>query len=149
MINRVILTGRLTKDPDLRKTQTGKSVANFTVAVDRMKRKDQEVADTDFIGCQAWNKTAEYICNYAKKGTLIGVDGRIQTRNYDDSTGRKVYVTEVVCESVSLLSGYGNRYITPDTDPRTVGYAGAQNAMSGYDYSSGSTFEISSDDLPF
>ena len=59
MINRVILTGRLTKDPELRKTQTGKSVANFTVAVDRMRRKDQDVADTDFISCQAWNKTAE------------------------------------------------------------------------------------------
>nr|DAU46166.1 MAG TPA: Single strand binding protein [Caudoviricetes sp.] len=149
MINRVVLTGRLTKDPDLRKTQTGKSVTSFTIAVDRMKRKDQEVADTDFISCQAWNKTAEYVCNYAKKGTLIGVDGRIQTRNYDNASGQKVYVTEVVCESVSLLSAYGNRNITPDTDPRTVGYAGAQNAMSGYDYSSGSTFEISSDDLPF
>ncbi|WP_373116422.1 single-stranded DNA-binding protein [Holdemania massiliensis] len=149
MINRVVLIGRLTKDPDLRKTQTGKSVTSFPIAVDRMKRKDQEVADTDFITCQAWNKTAEYICSYAKKGTLIGVDGRIQTRNYDNAAGQKVYITEVVCESVSLLFGYGNRNITPDKDPRTAGYAGAQNAMSGYDYSSGSTLEISSDDLPF
>ena len=149
MINRVVITGRLSRDPELRKTQTGKSVANFTVAVDRMRRKDQEVADTDFISCQAWNKTAEYIGNYAKKGTLIGVDGRIQTRNYDNASGQKVYVTEVVCESVSLLSAYGNRNITPDTDPRTAGYACAQNAMSGYDYSSDPTLEISSDDLPF
>ena len=149
MINRVILTGRLTKNPDLRKTQSGKSVTNFTVAVDRPRRKDQEVAETDFISCQAWNKTAEYICRYAKKGTLIGVDGRIQTRNYDNASGQKVHVTEVVCDSVSLLSGYGNRNITPDTDPRTVGYAGAQNAMSGYDYSTESDLDISSDDLPF
>lgn len=149
MINRVVLIGRLTKDPDLRKTQTGKSVTSFPIAVDRMKRKDQEVADTDFITCQAWNKTAEYICSYAKKGTLIGVDGRIQTRNYDNAAGQKVYITEVVCESVSLLFGYGNRNITPDKDPRTAGYAGAQNAMSGYDYSSDPTLEISSDDLPF
>lgn len=149
MINRVILTGRLTKNPDLRKTQSGKSVTNFTVAVDRPRRRDQEAADTDFISCQAWNKTAEYICNYAKKGTLIGVDGRIQTRNYDNASGQKVYVTEVVCDSVTLLSGYGNRGITPDIDPRTVGYAGAQNAMSGYDYSAGPALEISSDDLPF
>ena len=149
MINRVILTGRLVRDPELRKTRTGKSVTTFAVAVDRTRRKDQEAADTDFISCQAWNKTAEYICNYAKKGTLIGVDGRIQTRNYDNASGQKVFVTEVVCDSVSLLSGYGNRNITPDTDPRTVGYAGAQNAMSGYDYSTGSALEISSDDLPF
>lgn len=149
MINRVILTGRLTKNPDLRKTQSGKSVTNFTVAVDRPRRRDQEAADTDFISCQAWNKTAEYICNYAKKGTQIGVDGRIQTRNYDNASGQKVYVTEVVCDSVTLLSGYGNRGITPDTDPRTVGYASAQNAMSGYDYSAGPALEISSDDLPF
>ena len=149
MINRVILTGRLVRDPELRKTQSGKSVANFTVAVDRPRRKDQEATDADFVSCQAWNKTAEYIRNYAKKGTLIGVDGRIQTRNYDNTAGQKVYVTEVVCDSVSLLSGYGNRNITPDTDPRTVGYAGAQNAMSGYDYSTEPTLEISSDNLPF
>lgn len=68
MINRVILTGRLVRDPELRKTRTGKSVTTFAVAVDRTRRKDQEAADTDFISCQAWNKTAEYICNYAKKG---------------------------------------------------------------------------------
>ena len=80
---------------------------------------------------------------------LLAVDGRIQTRNYDNASGQKVYVTEVVCESVSLLSAYGNRNITPDTDPRTAGYACAQNAMSGYDYSSDPTLEISSDDLPF
>jgi len=141
MINRVVLTGRLVRDPELRKTQSGKSVANFTVAVDRPRRKDKEAADTDFINCQAWNKTAEYIRNYAKKGTLIGVDGRIQTRNYDNTSGQKVYVTEVVCDSVSLLSGYGNRNITPDTDPRTAGYAG--------DYSTGPELEISSDYLPF
>ena len=149
MINRVILTGRLARDPELRKTQSGLSVCSFQLAVDRPKLKGQDEAVTDWISCQAWNKTAEYIGNYAKKGTLIGVDGRIQTRNYDNASGQKVYVTEVVCESVSLLSAYGNRNITPDTDPRTAGYACAQNAMSGYDYSSDPTLEISSDDLPF
>lgn len=141
MINRVVLTGRLTKIRICARRRPGKSVTNFTVAVDRPRRKDQEIADTDFINCQAWNKTAEYICRYAKKGTLIGVDGRIQTRNYDNASGQKIYVTEIVCDSVSLLSGYGSRNITPDTDPR--------NAMSDYDYSTAPTLEISSDDLPF
>lgn len=158
MINRVILTGRLTKDPELRKTQTGKSVANFTVAVDRMRRKDQEVADTDFISCQAWNKTAEYIGNYAKKGTLIGVDGRIQTRNYDNASGQKVYVTEVVCDSVQLLeskSASENRSASMGYQPQNAGYAqanpfGDAAANDGFDdFSAGPTLDISSDDLPF
>lgn len=121
-------------------------------ALDELKareQKEQDDAVTDWISCQAWRQAADYICNYAKKGALLAVDGRLQTRNYDNAAGQKVYITEVVCESVSLLFGYGNRNITPDKDPRTAGYAGAQNAMSGYDYSSDPTLEISSDDLPF
>ena len=124
MINRVVLAGRLTKDPELRKTQSGKSVTNFTVAVDRPRRKDQEVAETDFISCQAWNKTAEYICRYAKKGTLIGVDGRIQTRNYDNASGQKVHVTEVVCDSVTLdrtvFCGWEKKAIQPSTAMKRI-----------------------------
>ena len=162
MINRVILTGRLTKDPELRKTQTGKSVANFTVAVDRMRRKDQEVADTDFISCQAWNKTAEYIGNYAKKGTLIGVDGRIQTRNYDNASGQKVHVTEVVCERVEIQrqastqgsgkqqtrSNQGSQYGDDGGFANSYTSAGYQDPFAN-DYSSDPTLDISSDDLPF
>ena len=103
MINRVILTGRLARDPELRKTQSGLSVCGFQLAVDRPKLKGQDEAVTDWISCQAWRQSADYICNYAKKGALLAVDGRIQTRNYDNASGQKVYVTEVVCDSVQLL----------------------------------------------
>jgi single-strand DNA-binding protein len=102
-MNRVTLVGRLTKDVEVKKTQSDLSVASFTVAVDRRKSKDQE--DTaDFISCVAWRQQAEFLGNYARKGNRIGVDGRIQTRSYDDKDGKKVYVTEVVCDNVELLT---------------------------------------------
>lgn len=102
MINRVILTGRLARDPELRKTQSGLSVCGFQLAVDRPKLKGQDEAVTDWISCQAWRQSADYICNYAKKGALLAVDGRIQTRSYDNASGQKVNVTEVVCERVEI-----------------------------------------------
>lgn len=162
MINRVVLAGRLTKDPELRKTQSGKSVTNFTVAVDRPRRKDQEVAETDFISCQAWNKTAEYICRYAKKGTLIGVDGRIQTRNYDNASGQKVHVTEVVCERVEIqrqasTQGSGKQQTRSSQGYQYTDDGGFANNYTSTryqepfanDYGSDPALDISSDDLSF
>ena len=102
MINRVILTGRLARDPELRKTQSGLSVCSFQLAVDRPKQKGQDDAVTDWISCQVWRQAADYICNYAKKGALLAVDGRLQTRSYDNASGQKVHVTEVVCERVEI-----------------------------------------------
>lgn len=96
-MNRVVLVGRLTKDLELTKTQTDKSVVKFTLAVDKFGD------GADFINCVAWNKSAEFLSQYAKKGNMVGVDGRISTRSYDDKDGRKVYVTEVVAEQVNLL----------------------------------------------
>ena len=98
-MNKVIMIGRLTKDPEVKKTQSNKTVANFTVAINDKFNRDK----TDFINCVAWEKTAEYLGNYVKKGNLIAVEGRISTRNYDGSDGKKVYITEVVCESVQGL----------------------------------------------
>ena len=110
MINRVILVGRLTRDPQLRKTNSGKSVASFTLAVDRRFARNngngqEQQQQADFISCVAWDKTADFMQQYTHKGSLLGVEGRIQTRNYDDPNvpGRKVYVTEVVCEQVTFL----------------------------------------------
>ena len=104
MINRVILVGRLTRDPMLRKTQSGLSVATFTVACDRrFSGGNGQDRQTDFISCVAWRQSADFLGQYAHKGALVGVDGRIQTRNYDNASGQKVYVTEVVCDSVQLL----------------------------------------------
>ena len=102
VINRTVLVGRLTKDPELRKTQSGTSVSSFTVAANRRKREDG-TQETDFINCVAWSRSADFISQYGRKGALVGVEGRIQTRTYDDASGKKVYVTEVVCDSVQLL----------------------------------------------
>jgi len=102
MINRVVAVGRLTKDPELRKTQSGTSVSSFTVAVNRRKQEDKP-QEADFLNCVAWNRSADFISQYGRKGSLVGIEGRIQTRTYDDVSGKKVYVTEVVCDSVQLL----------------------------------------------
>lgn len=102
MINRVVLVGRITRDPLLRKTQSGTSVVSFIVACNR-RIKQEGQPEADFINCVAWNKTADFMAQYVKKGALLGVEGRIQTRNYDDKDGKRVYVTEVVADSVQLL----------------------------------------------
>ena len=102
MINRVVLVGRLTRDPELRKTQSGTSVCSFTMAVGR-RVSTQGQPDADFINCVAWNKTADLMTQYLHKGSLIGLEGRIQTRSYDNQQGQRVYVTEVVAESVQFL----------------------------------------------
>lgn len=103
MINNVVLTGRITKDPQLRTTQSGKSVANFNIAVDRNSKDNNGERQTDFIQCVAWNKTAELIAKYVRKGSLIGVEGRIQTQNYENQQGQRVYVTEVIINQLTFL----------------------------------------------
>ena len=102
-INSAVLAGRITKDPELRKTQTGKSVCSFVIACDRPKTKDGESA-ADFISCVAWNHSADYLCSYAHTGDLIGVTGSIQTRSYDDQSGQRRYVTEVLVNRLTILS---------------------------------------------
>jgi len=99
-MNRVAIVGRLTKDIELKKTQSGLSVTSFTVAVNR--RGGDQTAD--FIACVAWKQSAEYLSNYGKKGSVVALEGRIQTRNYEQN-GHKVFVTEVVADSVSLIGG--------------------------------------------
>src|SRR5690625_1759168 len=102
-INRFVGVGRLTKDIELKYTQNGKVVANFTIAVNRPFKNAQGETDADFIMCQAWGKQAENLAQYMVKGSRIGVDGRIQTRNYEGQDGKRVYVTEVVADNVQFL----------------------------------------------
>lgn len=137
-LNRCILVGRLTKDPMLRKTQSGTSVTSFTVACGRKVGKDQE-PQTDFINCVAWSGTADLVAKYVHKGNLVGVEGRIQTRNYDDEQGKKVYVTEVVCESVQFLESKNK---SESTQQQSFDAPGDPFANSP-------SIDISSDDLPF
>lgn len=103
MINNVVLVGRLTKDPDLRYTANGTGVATFTLAVNRNFTNQSGNRDADFINCVIWRKSAETLANYARKGTLLGITGRIQTRNYENQQGQRVYITEVVAENYQLL----------------------------------------------
>jgi len=103
-MNRSVIVGRLTKDVDLRYTQNGKAVGNFVLAVNRpFKNKQTNDFDADFINCVAWGKQAENLAQYMKKGSQVGVDGRIQTRTYDDKDGKTVYVTEVVADNIQFL----------------------------------------------
>lgn len=109
MINRVVLVGRLTRDPELRTTGSGISVATFTLAVDRQFTNSQGERGADFISCVIWRKAAENFCNFTSKGSLVGIDGRIQTRSYDNKDGQRVYVTEVVVDNFSLLESRKDR----------------------------------------
>ena len=103
-MNKVILVGRITKDPELRNINSGSSVVNFTIAVNRpvAQNADQNQNNADFINCVIWNKQAENLAKYVKQGSLIGVEGRIQTRSYE-SNGTTRYITEVLCDNVQFL----------------------------------------------
>jgi len=103
MINQTVLVGRLTKEPDLNYTNSGQAVAMFTLAVDRNFKNQNGEHEADFINCVIWRKPAETMANYAHKGTLLGVVGRIQTRSYENQQGQRVHVTEVVCDNFQLL----------------------------------------------
>jgi single-strand DNA-binding protein len=109
MMNRVVLVGRLTKDPELKYTPNGVATASFTLAVNRSFTNSSGEREADFINCQVWRKPAENVANYLKKGSLAGVDGRIQTRNFEGQDGKRVYMTEVVAESVQFLEPKNNQ----------------------------------------
>ncbi|AZB41122.1 single-stranded DNA-binding protein [Bacillus sp. FJAT-42376] len=121
MINRVVLVGRLTKDPELRYTPAGAAVATFTLAVNRTFTNQQGEKEADFLNCVVWRRQAENVANFLKKGSLAGVEGRLQSRSYEDQTGRRVYVTEVVADSVQFL------------EPRGAGNSGGGNSNNFYD----------------
>ena len=102
MINRVVLVGRMTRDPELRRTNTGSAVTSFTLALNRNYNSADGV-QADYIPCVVWNKAAENVEKYCAKGSLVGVEGRLRSRSYDNAQGQKVYVVEVVCDSVQFL----------------------------------------------
>lgn len=146
MINRTVLVGRLTRDPELRKTNTGKSVVSFTVACNR--RFGQQDQQADFINCVAWERQAEFLANYLPKGSLVGIEGRIQSRSYEDATGKRVYVQEVVVESIQGLESRSQRESNNDNAST---YTQTYESESNNDYASDEEpiLDITSDDLPF
>ena len=103
MINRVVLVGRMTRDPELRRTQQGDAVTSFTLAVNRNFTSGDGQRQADFINCVVWRKPAENVERYCSKGSLVGVEGKIQTRTYDDKDGKTVFVVEVRCDSMQFL----------------------------------------------
>jgi single-strand DNA-binding protein len=129
MLNRVIMIGRLTKDPELRTTNTGKSVASFRIAVDRFGGGEDK--QTDFFNVSCWERQAEYVSNYLQKGRLVAVDGRIQNRQYTAQDGTEKYFTEIVAQSVHGL----DRPKDPDAQP-----TGPADAAEYGDYSDDDPF---------
>ena len=175
MINRAVFTGRLTRDVDLRYTPSGAAVGNFTLAVDRQFTNQNNEREADFINCVIWRKSAENFANFTHKGALVGIDGRIQTRNYENQQGQRVYVTEVVVENFALLeprsannnnagnsnnggnnnapTGNAPQNTNPFGDPNTNGAAN-NNQNTGNNQTdpfanNGDSIDISDDDLPF
>ena len=149
MLNKVILIGRTTRDVDFRRTSSGTPVATFTLALDnRFVLKDGKPT-TDFINCVAWNRTAETMDKYVKKGSLISVEGRIQTRNYENKDGNRVYVTEVVCENMRMLETKGSSNNGTYLDEYEPASEYTNNNDTGSNSSSDIEFNISEDDLPF
>ncbi|MBY7145142.1 single-stranded DNA-binding protein [Virgibacillus sp. NKC19-3] len=160
MLNRVVLVGRLTKDPDLRYTPSGVAVANFTIAVNRPFTNQQGNRDADFLNCVVWRRPAENLANYMKKGSMIGVDGRLQSRTFEGQDGKTVFVTEVVADSVQFLESKGT---SQDRGQDTSGFqnrnqnqnqAPWQNQNQNQNQedpfkNNGEPIDISDDDLPF
>lgn len=158
MINRVVLVGRLTKDPDLRYTPSGAAVARFTLAVSRTFSNAQGERETDFINCTVWRKQAENTANFLKKGSLAGVEGRIQTGSYEGQDGKRVYTTEVVADSVQFLEPKSantdrSQGQQPSYQQNNQSPSPSQQNHTRVDedpFSSGSgPIEVSDDDLPF
>ena len=147
MLNRTILVGRLTADPDLRYTQNGVAVANFRLAVNRPFSNQQGEREADFINCVAWRSVAENLANYQKKGNLIGVDGRIQTRSFEGQDGKRVYVTEILAESVQFLEFKSNEgHKSSQSKNRSQG----QNKPNyNVPESEGNQVDLDDDELPF
>ena len=160
MINRTVLVGRLTNDPELKYTGNGVAVATFTVAVNRQFTNSQGGREADFIRCQMWRKSAESFCNFTHKGSLVGIDGRIQTRSYDNQQGTRVFVTEVVAENFSLLESKNSNQNNQSEQfeqnrPKNNGqnYQNQQNGQSSPSRNPNDPFnsmpDIKDDDLPF
>lgn len=147
MINRVCLIGRLTRDPELRRTNSGMGVTSFTVAFDNRTKNPDGSKSTSFISCTAWNKTAEYVCNYLKKGSLVSIDGRLQERKYQRQDGTNASVVEIIVENIGSLSSRPQN----GSQPSSVGTGVANDDYSSDDSNVQDILgtDLADDDLPF
>ena len=142
MLNSVNLCGRLTRDIDLRYTQSGKAVGSFSLAVNRNYKNSDGDYEADFINCTIWGKSAENLANFVSKGSLINASGRLNTRNYDNKQGQKVYVTEVIVENFDLLDSKNKG--------KKVNQTGSKNHQIKDPFANnGDSIDITDQDLPF
>lgn len=155
-MNNVNLIGRLTKPVDLRYTQSGVAYGMFTIAVNRRFKNQNGEREADFINCVIWKKSAENLANFTNKGALIGVSGAIQTRNYDNQQGQRVYVTEVLVENFDLLESRktADNGVLNSGGINTQSYNKNQNSAVNFENNdpftaNGETFDVQDDDLPF
>lgn len=148
-INRVILLGRLTKDPELRQTTSGTSYCRFTVACDKRKTKEDQDPGANFISCVAWRQNADFITGYAEKGSQVTVEGFIETGSYTDRDGRKVYTTEVLADRIQLAeTKKASRSDYPNNGTSYTMAEASAHANEGFDVGDADT-EVTGDDLPF
>ena len=146
MINNVTLVGRLTKDVELKYTPANQAVAQFTLAVNRTFKNANGERESDFINCVIWRKSAENFANFVKKGALIGITGRIQTRNYENAQGQRVYVTEVIAENFQMLESRNQQQGQQQAQPQQ---ATQQQAKQPDPFAGGAPTSLNDDDLPF
>ncbi len=150
MINNVVLVGRITRDPELRYTSNNIATVSFSLAVDGYQTSQSGERHTDFINCVVWRQSAEFLAKYIKKGYLLAVTGRIQTRQYQGQDGQTRYVTEVVCDTVQNLqprdSSIGQNSQRPQ---QNVGYNNFQEQKSQSQPDTFNVSDVSEDDLPF
>lgn len=144
MMNRTILIGRLTKDPDLRYSPQGTAMCNFTLAVNRNFKNQQGEYEADFINIVTFRKQAENVAQYLKKGSLAGIDGRLQSRSYENNQGQRVFVTEVVADSVQFLEPKNSGPSKPKSEREAT-----QDSYNDPFANDGQTIDINDSDLPF
>ena len=150
-MNRVVLVGRMTRDPELRRTGNGAAVTSFTLALNR-NFQSNDGQQADYINCVIWNKAAENVERFCSKGSLVGVDGRLRSRSYDNAQGQKVYVVEVVCDSVQFLETKASRERTQTQQPQVKqdDFYSMKTVDLEKDFdNSFSSFDIMEDDIQF
>ena len=146
MINNLTLIGRLTKDVELKYTPANQAVAQFTLAVNRTFKNANGERESDFINCVIWRKSAENFANFVKKGALIGITGRIQTRNYENAQGQRVYITEVIAENFQMLESRNQQQGQQQAQPQQ---AKQQQAKQPDPFAGGAPMSLDDDSLPF
>ncbi|GGE05938.1 single-stranded DNA-binding protein A [Marinithermofilum abyssi] len=151
MLNRVILIGRLAQDPELRYTPNGVAVANFGLAVERRFTNQQGEREVDFFTIVTWRQLAENCANYLKKGRAVAVEGRLQTRSFENNEGRRIKITEIVADDVRFLDSGANRSGSGEgyREQGFGGGSGNNNQMNDPFADDGKPIDISDDDLPF